>query len=524
MKKAIIYIRVSTDEQADRGYSLRDQKDKLLKYAEFNNIEVIKIFEEDYSAKTFNRPEFKRLYQFTKENKKNIDLMLFTKWDRFSRNAGESYQQIDILQKLGISPYAIEQPLDLTIPEQLLMLAVYLSVPEVENKRRSLNVIAGMRRSAKEGRYVGSTPKGYTSVRDSNSKPILTPNDFAKNIREAFELISTGKYSQREAREKLLSKGAAISRSQLSVILRNPIYMGYVKVKTYNDEKEELVLGIHDPIISEELYYKVQNITSGRTNKKLSYKTTSIEKYPLRGYIECDKCGRNLTASSAKGNGGMYYYYHCSDGCKNIISTKIVHGEIHKIFSGLSVKSEVKNLYSAMLEKQLKEDSKQERTNRIKVKKQVDSLQLKIQKTQDLFINGELSKGDYNQIIFRFKSELAELNSEENDKVSAVDYKELASHIDWGFGFVKNLRNYYESADIEGKRLIIGLMFPQKFTFKNKQLQTSEIDKTFQLLCNSSKGFKRIKKRDNSKNLELSRLVTSAGESSNFLDDLKKLI
>ena len=78
MKKAIIYIRVSTDEQADRGYSLRDQKDKLLKYAEFNNIEVIKIFEEDYSAKTFNRPEFKRLYQFTKENKKNIDLMLFT--------------------------------------------------------------------------------------------------------------------------------------------------------------------------------------------------------------------------------------------------------------------------------------------------------------------------------------------------------------------------------------------------------------------------------------------------------------
>ena len=164
-----------------------------------------------------------------------------------------------------------------------------------------------------------------------------------------------------------------------------------------------------------------------------------------------------------------------------------------------------------MLEEQLKEDSKQERTNRIKVKKQVDSLQLKIQKTQDLFINGELSKGDYNQIIFRFKSELAELNSEENDKVSAVDYKELASHIDWGFGFVKNLSNYYESADIEGKRLIIGLMFPQKFTFENKQLQTSEIDKTFQPLCNSSKGFKRIKKRDNSKNLELSRLVTPAG-------------
>ena len=511
MKKAILYVRVSTDEQSQRGYSVRDQKAKLLKYAELNQIEVIKVFEEDYSAKTFDRPEFKRLYQFVKENKKDIDLMLFIKWDRFSRNAGESYHQIDLLQKMGVTPYAIEQPLDLSIPEQLLMLAVYLSVPEVENKRRSLNVIAGMRRSAKEGRYVGSTPRGYTSIRDGNDKPLLKPNELSDHIRQAFELIATGKYSQREVREKLSENGVSISRTQLSVILRNPLYMGYVKVKSYDNEKEELVKGIHEPIVSEDLFYKVQNITSGRTNKQLAYKTASIEKYPLRGLIECYKCGRNLTASSAKGNGGMYSYYHCSDGCKNVISTKVVHSELDKVFSNLGVAEGIKELYTSMLEEQIKKDSMAQKSARVKAKKQIDDLELKIQKTQDMYINGELSMDDYNQIIFRFKSELAELKIEKDSLSEEVDYKELASYIKWGFGFTENLQKYYETADIEGKRLIVGLMFPQKFTFKNNQLQTSEVEETFQLLCNGSKGFKRIKKRDNAKNLNLSRLVTPAG-------------
>jgi site-specific DNA recombinase len=465
------------------------------------------------------------LCQYLKENKKGVDLMLFTKWDRFSRNAGESYHQINVLQKMGINPYAIEQPLDLTIPEQLLMLAVYLSVPEVENKRRSLNVIAGMRRSAKEGRYVGSTPRGYNSERDFIGKPMLVPNELAKSIRTAFEMIATGKYSQREVREVLSSNGVKISRSQLSVILRNPIYMGYVKVKPYNDEKEELVKGIHDPIISEDLFYQVQNITSGRTNKQLSYKTASLDMFPLRGLIECDKCGRNLTASSAKGNGGMYYYYHCSDGCKNIISTKVIHAEVHKILSNLMVKPEIRKLYQAMLKEELQTKSKYEKGHRKNVNKQLENIQTKIQKTQDLFIDGQLDQDDYNQIIRRLKTQASEIKSKLTGNASDIDYEDLRRHLNWGFGYVKNLHKHYRKADTEGKRLIIGLMFPQKFTFEKERLQTSHVDETFQLLCNGSKGFKRIKKRDDSKNLNLSRLVTLGGESSNFLkEDMASII
>ena len=55
---ADLYIRVSTDEQADKGYSQRDQDERLHKYCEANQIEVRKVIYEDHSAKTFNRPQW----------------------------------------------------------------------------------------------------------------------------------------------------------------------------------------------------------------------------------------------------------------------------------------------------------------------------------------------------------------------------------------------------------------------------------------------------------------------------------
>ena len=118
-----------------------------------HSIEIVLLYKEDYSAKTFNRPEFKKLMLFVKKNSSVIDEILFIKWDRFSRNTTESYNIIKTFSDMGIIVNAIEQPLDLTIPEQGIILAVYLSMPEVENHRHSLNVIAGMRGTFKEGRY-----------------------------------------------------------------------------------------------------------------------------------------------------------------------------------------------------------------------------------------------------------------------------------------------------------------------------------------------------------------------------------
>jgi len=163
-KNAIVYTRVSTDEQ-NNGYSPADQKEKLLKFCENNNIDVVGFYHDDESGKSFDRPQWIKIMAFLKRNNGKVDYIYFLKWDRFSRNVADAYITIRTLKKLGVEPRAIEQPLDFEIPESKIMLSIYLAAPEVDNDRRALNILAGMRRAKKDGRWLGNCPIGYKYFR-----------------------------------------------------------------------------------------------------------------------------------------------------------------------------------------------------------------------------------------------------------------------------------------------------------------------------------------------------------------------
>ncbi len=139
---------------------------------------------EDHSAKSFKRPEWERLFNSLKKCRTRPDYLLFTKWDRFSRNAGDAYQMINLLNGLGIEPQAVKQPLDLSIPENKMMLAIYLAAPEVENARRALNAFYGMRRAKKEGRVLGIAPYGYINrTKENGVKYIAIKQPEANNMK-----------------------------------------------------------------------------------------------------------------------------------------------------------------------------------------------------------------------------------------------------------------------------------------------------------------------------------------------------
>ena len=211
-KRAILYIRVSTDEQAD-GYSLLHQEERLRTYCDLQGFNIVALYREDYSAKTFDRPEFRKLLIFLKKSKGAADLLLFTKWDRFSRNAGDAYGMINQLKKLQLEPQAIEQPLDLSIPENKMMLAFYLAAPEVENDRRALNTLVGMRRARKDGRWLGKAPKGYLNARDEQNKPLLAPDPkLAPIMCWAFEALAGGAMDIESVRRKAGEKGLSVGR------------------------------------------------------------------------------------------------------------------------------------------------------------------------------------------------------------------------------------------------------------------------------------------------------------------------
>ena len=507
MKNVILYVRVSTDEQANKGFSLRDQEEKLLQYSRDNGMHVLHIYKEDHSAKTFNRPEFKKLLEYCKKNYTGIDELLFIKWDRFSRNTAESYNKINLFTELGIKVNAITQPLDLSIPEQGLMLAVYLSIPEVENHRRSQNVIAGRRRAFKEGRYVGSPPKGYSVGRDSTNKPILIPNRDAPFIKEAFELMDTGVYNLREVFRKLKDKGYNSSKTAFSNMIRNPLYSGLVYLKPYREEKEQFIEGIHEPIISRELYSKVQDILNGRNKQKgLNHKKTNPN-FPLRGFLMCPKCDKPLSASLSTGRNKKYAYYHCFSPCDVRFKQENVHLWFQYFLRSISLDD---SSYELLVEIIKNEFDKIDKQNGVgpKHREKLKNLEAKKLKIQELYINGDLTKEEYQN----HKKQLQNLISEVKDRqIQFSKKKEVFNLYKNGLKSMQNIENQYIKSDIDYKRRLIGSIFPEKFQFQQKKVRTADINPILHKIAQFNRVKHENKKRDKSQKKDLSRCVAGAG-------------
>ncbi len=487
----MIYIRVSTDEQAERGYSQRDQEERLRTYCQINDIEIKAAFKEDHSAKDFNRPEFKKLMQFARDNKRDIDLLLFTKWDRFSRNATHAYEKLSAFDSLGVIVQAIEQPLDLDVPENKLMLAFYLAAPEVENDRRGINIKQGMRRKRKEGRWDCTAPKGYVNKRDENYIPIVVPNDDAKYIREAFEEIAKGLKPYDNIRRELNKKGFVCSKSYFAKIIRNPFYMGKVKIGAYKGEPEEIVDGIHEPLVSESLFYQVQAILDGRTKKRNSPKIhRDREELPMRGFMYCPECNRKLTGSASKGNGGKYFYYHCQSCGKVRIRADEVNKQILKVLRSYKIKPEFKELFYKVYQDYVLGNERDRFKQNKEIQQKMEKLHTRISNLQDRLADGEISGVDYSEMKGRYDGQLTDLKL---DKAEARVYDEdLKCMMQRALYNMENVDKIFLHAGIEDKKMFIGSIFTDKVYFVDGRVRTTAINEVVKVVSRNKRAFQGI--------------------------------
>ncbi len=117
---------------------------------------------------------------------------------------------------------------------------------------------------------------------------MIKPTAAASIVKEAFELYSTGLYSIEGVRKLLESKGLNIAKTAFNSMLRNPLYMGKIVIPKYGEEEEQLISAIHEPIISEELFNKVQRVLARISEKNACRvkKVNDKDELPLRGIIE----------------------------------------------------------------------------------------------------------------------------------------------------------------------------------------------------------------------------------------------
>lgn len=349
MKTAYLYVRVSTDEQKRKGYSLPEQEERLLKYCRNNEIEIQGIYREDFSAKNFNRPEWKKLFSEVKSKPREDKNILFIKWDRFSRNIEYAYEMLGMLRRHGTTAMAIDQPIDFLVPESTVMLAVYLSVPEAENSRRAMNTANGIRRAKQMGRYPGRAPLGYINLTAMDGKKIIAPKQpEAGIIRWAFLQLVKNNRTIEEVRRMADTRGLKCSRSHFFRLMRNPAYCGLIPIRSESGE-QHMVKGIHEPLVSEALFYEVQNIIG--TKRKVTSRRDELKAmFYLRGVLICPKCNEKLTGSFSQGSTKRYPYYHCRKGCRTRINALFLNGCYERKLGQLVLSNGAKDLFKSILE------------------------------------------------------------------------------------------------------------------------------------------------------------------------------
>jgi site-specific DNA recombinase len=494
-KRAIIYTRVSTDEQ-NNGYSPADQKDKLYRYCENNGIEVVGFYHDDESGKSFNRPEWKKIMSFIQKNKNMVDYIYFLKWDRFSRNAPEAYAELGKLKKLNVEARAMEQPLDLDIPEQKVMLAIYLTAPEVDNDRRALNIFHGIRRGKKEGRWLGACPRGYKNTRNENNRPIIAPEGGTqeKLVKQAFKEFATGIYSMEELRLKLYKMGLKCASNSFWRLLRNKAYIGKVLVPAYKNEPEVWIDGKHIPLIDEAIFYKVQSLLADRRKKvPTSFKTVRDE-FPLRGHLICPQCSKPLTASFSKGKMGIRYpYYHCSKGCKERQKASIINNAFLELLHTIQFKPETLKLFSAIVKDNLKKNNQDGKAEMDSVHKEILKQKQRLENAKSIMLDGEISAIEFKEMRYVIEEKITQLTCDLSNISAGM--RNLDDKIDEVVELLIELEKTYLQRDTVTKQHIVSSIFPAKLVFENKKVRTLEMNKVLSLISSIDNGFKENKKR-----------------------------
>ena len=340
--KVYTYTRVSTAMQID-GYSLDAQKSRMKAFADYNGYEIVGEYEDaGKSGKSIEgRLQFNQMMEDIKSGKDSVSYVLVFKLSRFGRNAADVLSTLQVMQDFGVNLICVEDGIDSSKDAGKLMISVLSAVAEIERENIRVQTMEGRIQKAREGKWNGGfAPYGYKLV---NGELIINEEE-AEAIRVIFDQYvntNTGangiaKYLEDHGIHKIIrqnGKTPLFDASLIRKILKNPVYCGKIaygrrkmeKIHgTRNDyhlvEQEKFLLadGIHEPIVSEELWQSAQVKLLAQAKK---YEHVNIGKdikvHLLSGIVKCPVCGAGMYGNKSvkhKKDGTKYkdfYYYGC---------------------------------------------------------------------------------------------------------------------------------------------------------------------------------------------------------------------
>lgn len=310
-----LYARKSTESEEQQVLSIDSQINEMIKIAQRDNLEIVEIRKESHSAKAVGQREtFNSLLSDIKQGKFNAILT----WapDRLSRNAGDLGALVDLMdQKLLLEIRTFSQKFT-NNPSEKFMLMILCSTAKLENDNKSENVKRGLRTRCEQGLRPGVAPFGYLNEkRKDKACQVLVDPVRAPILKQMFEKVAYEGWSGRKLYHWLKydlklksSHNKFLSLSNIYLILRKPYYYG---VFEYPEGSNNWYTGVHTPLITKELFNKVQEqLVRSEINK-------TDKEFAFARLITCGLCGSGICAMEKykhqqNGNTHRYVYYGCT--------------------------------------------------------------------------------------------------------------------------------------------------------------------------------------------------------------------
>ena len=319
---AVVYLRVSTKEQAQRGgaaegFSIPAQREACSRKAEQLGARVVEEFvDAGESARSADRPSLQRLLQYV--TNQGVDFVIVHKVDRLARNRYDDAVITAQLQAAGARLVSVTENIDQT-PSGLLLHGIMSSIAEFYSRNLAHEVVKGTQQKVSAGGTPHVAPVGYLNIRElidgRESRTVVVDDERAPLVRCAFEAYATGDYTLSQLADELRDRGLTqrptasraarpLPDNKLHAVLRNRYYLGFV---TWRGVEYQ---GKHPALVSPETFATIQRVlVSHRQSGERSWK----HQHYLSGSLFCARCRARLLFGVTTGRRGDHYeYFFCA--------------------------------------------------------------------------------------------------------------------------------------------------------------------------------------------------------------------
>lgn len=427
-----LFERVSTEEQSRFGFSILDQKESLEKYCKDNRIKIVDHYcDEGVSAgKAYTkRPEMKRLLEDVETGK--IDIILFTRLDRWFRSVQEYYKVQEILDKHKVEWKAIWEDYDTTTANGRMAITIFLAIAQAEREKTAERIrsVFDSKRRRKEAFFgLTATPVGYVEEEDENGvKRLVKDPDIRQALEDFWRIAVKYQNINKAAKFVTLEYGLTRSRQKWYELSKKEIYTG-----TYKG-----VDGYCPPYVSRTDWEMLHS-------RKPIKKTQKDRVYLFSGLIICPLCGKKLSSKYCKqtrpnGDVKEYYSYRCQDKetglCKYTNSVAQIKTENWLL-----------DRLGELLRLEIERVEIEKAKPKSKVNKDVAALKEKLRRLDVVYMAGNKSDDDYLKEQKELKDAIKQKESESPETLADRDLTILKETLN------SDYRTIYKTLDDEDRR------------------------------------------------------------------------